>query len=41
MLSYDESEGLSDMVEDTKSDPVVEVCKNVISAFTCLRQEDP
>ncbi|XP_057764334.1 negative regulator of systemic acquired resistance SNI1 isoform X2 [Salvia miltiorrhiza] len=41
MLLYNESEGFSDMVEDVKSDSVVEVCKDIISAFTCLKQEDP
>ncbi|KAI3456197.1 hypothetical protein Pfo_012860 [Paulownia fortunei] len=40
-VSYHVSEGLSDTMEDVKSNSVVEVCKNVISAFTCLRQEDP
>lgn len=40
MLSYNESGGFSDMVEDEKSDFVVDICKNIISAFTCLRQED-
>lgn len=41
MILYDESEGFSSMVEDVKGDSVVDVCKNIISAFTCLRQEDP
>ncbi|KAH6792971.1 hypothetical protein C2S52_003448 [Perilla frutescens var. hirtella] len=41
VLSYHESEGLSDMGEDVKSDSAVEVCKNFVSAFTCLQQEDP
>ncbi|KAL6567371.1 isoform X1 [Orobanche gracilis] len=40
-MSYGASEGSSDMMEDGKSNSVVEVCKNVVSAFTCLRREDP
>ncbi|KAL8468150.1 hypothetical protein ACS0TY_031405 [Phlomoides rotata] len=40
-LSYHVSEGLSDMSEDAKSNPVLEVCKDIVSAFTGLRQEDP
>ncbi|KAK6149973.1 hypothetical protein DH2020_017498 [Rehmannia glutinosa] len=40
-LSYHVSEGLSTTAEDVKSNSVVEVCKNVVSAFTCLRQQDP
>ncbi|KAL6546549.1 isoform X1 [Orobanche minor] len=40
-LSYGASEGSSDLMKDGKSNSVVEVCKNVVSAFTCLRQEDP
>ncbi|XP_051128844.1 negative regulator of systemic acquired resistance SNI1 isoform X2 [Andrographis paniculata] len=35
-------EGLPDSMEDvkSKSDNVANICKNLISAFTCLRQED-
>ncbi|CAA0823637.1 negative regulator of systemic acquired resistance (SNI1 [Striga hermonthica] len=40
-LSYHASEGLSNMAEHDKSNSVVEVCKNIVSAFTCLKQEDP
>ncbi|KAK6124229.1 hypothetical protein DH2020_042065 [Rehmannia glutinosa] len=40
-LSYHVSEGLSNTAEDVKSNSVAEVCKNVVSAFTCLRQQDP
>lgn len=40
-LSYHVSEGLSDMMEEAKSNSVLEVCKDIVSAFTCLRQEDP
>ncbi|KAL0442698.1 UNVERIFIED_CONTAM: Negative regulator of systemic acquired resistance SNI1 [Sesamum latifolium] len=42
LLSYQHvSKGLSDKMEDDKSNSIVEVCKNMISAFTCLRQENP
>ncbi|XP_011096388.1 negative regulator of systemic acquired resistance SNI1 isoform X1 [Sesamum indicum] len=42
LLSYQHlSKGLSDKQEDDKSNCIVEVCKNMISAFTCLRQENP
>ncbi|GER31767.1 suppressor of npr1-1 [Striga asiatica] len=40
-LSYHASEGLSNTAEHDKSKSVVEVCKNLVSAFTCLKQEDP
>ncbi|KAK6124369.1 hypothetical protein DH2020_041862 [Rehmannia glutinosa] len=40
-LSYHVSEGLSTTAEDAESYSVAEVCKNVVSAFTCLRQQDP
>ncbi|KAL0363427.1 UNVERIFIED_CONTAM: Negative regulator of systemic acquired resistance SNI1 [Sesamum calycinum] len=42
LLSYQHvSKGLSDKMEDDKSNSIVEVCKNMISAFACLRQENP
>lgn len=42
-LSYHKSEASTDMDfgEDVKIDSVVEVCKSIVSAFTCLRQEAP
>ncbi|KAG6393732.1 hypothetical protein SASPL_144300 [Salvia splendens] len=41
MLLHDESQGFSDMLEDVKSNSAVGVCEDLISAFTCLRREDP
>ncbi|KAL1537820.1 isoform X1, variant 2 [Salvia divinorum] len=41
MLLHNESEGFSDMMEDVKSNSAVAVCEDLISAFTCLRREDP
>ncbi|KAM7500737.1 hypothetical protein LguiA_025151 [Lonicera macranthoides] len=33
-------EGISDSKEDVSSDSVVEICENMISAFTCLKRAD-
>ncbi|XP_042030838.1 negative regulator of systemic acquired resistance SNI1-like isoform X2 [Salvia splendens] len=41
MLLHAESQGFSDMMEDVKSNSAVGVCEDLISAFTCLRREDP
>ncbi|KAG8385484.1 hypothetical protein BUALT_Bualt03G0050100 [Buddleja alternifolia] len=41
-ISYEHaSEGFSDAMKNDNSDSVGEVCNKVVSAFTCLRQEDP
>lgn len=41
MLLHDESQGFSDTMEDVKINSAVGVCEDLISAFTCLKREDP